>query len=90
MALKRWVAGVVLIGLVPCALAADDLFVQLRSTDNFESLSAPPAGWSASPMHALPASPVPEPEPYAMLLAGLCLMGTIVRQHRRILTHRVW
>jgi len=33
--------------------------------------------------HAFLAAPVPEPETYAMMLAGLGLMGAIVRRRKR-------
>ena len=37
---------------------------------------------NASDGHAYLLTPVPEPETYAMLLAGLSLMGLIVRRRR--------
>ena len=46
---------------------------------------ATPGGnyWGSATLTNLPAAPVPEPETYAMMLAGLGLMGFVARRRRQ-------
>jgi hypothetical protein len=43
---------------------------------------APEASFTRVALNVVPVTPVPEPESYAMLLAGLGLMATIARRRR--------